>query len=53
MPDVTTFVLVIVLPVALIILAMKTLKVAIRLAILVALAALIYYFVAPYLEQVL
>ena len=53
MPDVTTFVLVIVLPVALIILAMKTLKVAIRLAVVVAIAALIYYFVAPFIEQVL
>ncbi len=53
MPDVATFVLVIVLPVALIILAMKTLKVAIRLAVVVAIAALIYYFVAPFLEQVL
>ena len=53
MPDVATFVLVIVLPVALIILAMKTLKVAIRLAVVAAIAALIYYFVAPFLEQVL
>ena len=53
MPDVASFVLVILLPVGIILLAIKTVKAAFKIAAAVAVVAILYYLVAPYLDQIL
>jgi hypothetical protein len=53
MPDLPTFVLVFVVPVLLIVVAIKAVKLAVRLAVIGGIAAVLYFLLAPWLERFL